>query len=319
MRFHTTIQHSKALDNYRVAFAAFEAVPDDDSYEGNPAYDVASAAQMEATSAYLDRPSLTPMEMHQKLTIIGERDVQHWSTEWPTVLAGIQRDLINMARPNVSPEIAEAFAAWAEQHALFYALRHDDEEELRRRCEATAAARDRLNELPCTTPGDFIAKAYVDLVVECGVDTDAGPFLVNTVGAHPNDQRIYRDISDSDLGRCMMALGRTDFDAATWVAEARRCGKNVTVVNDGDHRGLMLGMFREDRGGTIGDMLQCLTAGGLGEEANDRVSAIIAEIEANHPDLVATRTRPPLDEKGRPLGHPALAAAVEQTLDVTSA
>ena len=297
MRFSQTIEHSHRLTSWREAYAAHDAFAeagDDGAVAGGTKEaDEAGDAELASLDAFLFAPSVTAIEMQDKIKVMRERGPLHpdnlcWNDrDMARILDQMERDLIGMQRPNCSPLIAEAFAAWADAQEHFYALRHDAEDELGRRGDAMREAEQHLMDLPCTTAGDFIAKAFVNLLGEVGgtYDTDGGgPFYPDMSDVHPQDQRIYRDIRDSDLGCCMIVLGRVDFDAARWVSIARTYGKKVHVTRSARGRGLSFGM--EGPHTEMNDLLQRLTANGLRQVSNDRCQAIANEIEANHPDLV---------------------------------
>jgi hypothetical protein len=297
MRFSGTIEHSHRLDAWREAYAKHdefaEAGDDGLAAGGTEAADKAGDVELATLDALLFAPSVTTIEMQDKIKVMRDRgplreDNLCWNEKDMTrILDQMERDLVQLHRPSCSPRMAEAFKDWAEAQACFYSEREIQDDELGKRGDAVTAARATLSALPCTTAGDFIAKAFVDLVNEVGAtfpEEAGGPFMPDMTGAHPQDQRVYSDIRESDLGCCMIALGRVDFDAARWVTVARlhRKGVNVMLTD----RGRRLSLSMEGPHTEMDDLLQRLTANGLRQISSARCVAIADEIEANHPDLV---------------------------------
>lgn len=285
MRFSRTIEHSQAL-------TAWKDEPLD------------SEAEYDALEHLLMLPASTSMEVLSKLYIILERGIDSgWADHFPRYMAQIQFDLINLWRPSVSPNIGAAFSVWAERHvAICRDTIGDDEHDRKLSLAADEAAR-ALMAVPCTAPGDFVVKVYVEQLNECGplpnIEGNLDwPFLIDENAIEEDSygrseaeakRAIIADIKESDLGRCMMALGRTDFDAETWIKASRRVGKGVRVTLDEDGS---RSLYFSDLGGSgIVDMLHRLTAGGLGEVSTQRCGAIADAIVANHPDLVLQVSR----------------------------
>src|SRR5438105_4137327 len=114
MRFGYTIEHSAALRAHEEALAAHEKLFNSGG-EATPECEALSHAELAALNSYIALPSTTTMELGAKLKVAVEQQLE-MRTDWPEIVAGMRRDLINMARPNVSPRVADAFAAWAEAH-----------------------------------------------------------------------------------------------------------------------------------------------------------------------------------------------------------
>jgi hypothetical protein len=213
----------------------------------------------------------------------------------------LQLDLITMARPNASPAIAEAFGRWSSAHQQ-HAEASEADEDTEEMSRTSGDAFETLMALPCFTPGDFMVKAYVDLADDVGypvgdernADLSPWPFEISQTnltrhgGSHDKiaQAQRYRDLSESDLGRCMIALGMVDFDAEMWIAQARRVGKQVTVLRDTEGKRSLFFGCNDGCDHAMEDMLQCLMAGGLEAISEARRIALADAIEANHPDLI---------------------------------
>jgi hypothetical protein len=306
MRFSKTIDHSRAVDDWRDAYAkydAFATAGDDISEEAK----AASAAEYAALDALLLRPAATALEIREKLEIMRERGPLHPDNHcWHNLeemLDRIQLDLTTIFRPNASPAMAMLFQEWAAARIANNAFDGGEGDADDGLVKAEDSAFESLITAPCTTPGDFIVKSYVDLIDSCGSPYESDwPFELNLEAGPPLDgnhdklafEARYRDIIETDLGRCMVALGRVDFDAEAWLKQAQREGKGVGVMLTDK------GMFRDQETGgraiyftelggppeSILDMLQCLTAGGLDAVSTARCAALADAIEENWPDLV---------------------------------
>lgn len=327
MRFHITTGFSQALEAHRAAYAvhdAFAEAGDDGvSLGGTAESDAASAEEYRTLEAFALFPCTTPREASQKLLQLRQRGPLHPDhTCWnglEAILDQLNLDLINMQRPNVSPALAEAFAGWADAHRAMIAARGTADGSFDPLFNAAEAALRSLNAVPCTTPGDFIAKAYVNLMDDIGPASAASPFEIDASADALQDERendvgakaaLYRDIMDSDLGLCMAILGRTDFDAEAWIAAADACGHNFAVMVDPDKaRG-----FSQSMDGQEPQETYCLRllAGGLGAVSDQRIKAVADAAQANHPAHV-------VDLRGSPELAAASATAYLQTVQGATA
>lgn len=290
MRFHSTIEHHERKSAWEEAYKAHdgfaEAGDDGERFGGSPEADAASAAEYAALEAYVGSPSVTTIEMLEKIELLKSREmlIYNMSNEQP--MEQLERDLVNMVRPNASAGIAAAFTTWADAQEAWFAKETRPDDECDQLGEAVTAAEKALMHLPCFTPGDFIVKAYVDMMRDTGAEgvSGFGPFFPDEAALHRYDERIWRDILASDLGCCMAALGRADFDAARWVDACKRHQKGVTLMRSDKGRSLSLDMTGPHN--IMTDTLQRLTANGLRIVSDDRCRAIAQEIEAHHPDLI---------------------------------
>jgi hypothetical protein len=297
MRFGITMAHSKKHQAWQDAYAehdGFASAGNDGSAAGGTGEaDAAGNAEYRALSDFLAHPSTTALEVQDKLRAMRERGPLSlhnlcWGDEEITTwLDGVEHDLVTLNRPNASPEIANAFTAWADAQEHFYALKRSDDDELSKLGTATTTAADTLRAIPCTTAGDFIVKAFVDLIEQNGAtvaEDGGGAFVPDVQHLDKWDRRIWDDIRESDLGCCMIALGRADFDARRWTSATKAHGKEVNVLLTDRGRTLSLGMLGPHN--LMNDILQRLTANGLRMVSKSRCVAIADEIEAHYPGLV---------------------------------
>ncbi len=311
MRFGYTLAHSTARQAFDDAYGVYDKLASAGA-DGTPEYVAACDAEAAALDALIALPSTTPMELKEKLAILDGRAAWAWE-KWEDILAQIQRDLINMARPNVSPRVAEAFAAWAEAHRAHCQDTIGEDEHDDALCLATGDAVEALMLVDCTTPGDLIVKLYVEMMGALGPKAKEGriwPFLPDQGAIGQNrdgrcevaaDRAFFRDIAESDLGCCLFALGRVDFDPEAWIGQCRRAGKSVSLIvipDASDERGYRRSLsFGMDGEGPLADILQRLTANGLQEVSIARCHAIADAIEASHPDLLYVHVSEAEDEQ----------------------
>lgn len=304
MRFHTTITFSTARAAWEGAYAAHDrAAEQADRHSADHARETVAAGDLEyeTLETVLSMPAFTPGEVGEKLRIMRERGVDDsWTDDRPRYLAQIERDLIELQRPCVSPVLADAFLKWW----LAYAAsvnRYDDLDDdglTTILCMKVSEAVVELMAKPCSTPGDVLLKQYVELLGENGA-TKTSDYEISVAdlasGLGTNDgaaqEAAYRDLADTDLGCCLLELGRVDFSAELWLAAADRAGIEVRLVHQLDGtRALykscnaMSGQSAADR--EREDRCHRLLAGGLKVLAKERVAAVLDVIEDTHQHLI---------------------------------
>src|SRR5207237_1040361 len=121
--------------------------------------------ESDALDAVMRTPALTPEALRLKLALADDRDMRGWY-DWAEVNAVIVSDLQQMQRPAAS--IGEGFLAWRVAYDAVASGEYEDDEVGDALSDARSAAYHALMALPCTTPGDFIAKAYVNLLESVG-------------------------------------------------------------------------------------------------------------------------------------------------------
>lgn len=303
MRLHTTIGYVEAKAAHVAAWSAYEAIVDTGDEESPEAVS-ASELEEKLLDAFICRPAVTPTEVAGKLNYMRERDIDiSWAEVRSRNLEQIERDLIELQRPCVSPSVAQAFAAW--NGAYLTLCNHaGGDEEGNRLCRVAAAAFQVMVEHPCTTPGDFMVKAFanhLDAHGPAGITGEPGRSLfeldaariVDTIDGNSDvayAKSLVRDIDECDLGRCLQAMGRVDFDAAAWITAAERAGMTmyVTYQRDGSPSFSirMLDGETDARQRARFDRCQILLAGGLGIVSKERVAAVVDLILATRPELV---------------------------------
>lgn len=260
-------------------------------------------AESAAMNEFLAMPAHTPAEVGAKLAYMRDRDINDNWTEYVGWMAQIERDLIELQRPCVSPTMRDHFQEWRNDYAA-YDADCDDESKSRRHSETFLA----MMAVSCASAGDLIVKVYANQLLEHGgtwlgagrSDNPLGAYmfeldtarLMEGMGDHDGAAEVAfaRDIRHSDLGRCLLALGRIDFDAQAWVAAVRRAQLPFTVViQPNGHRTLLTGErpgLVDDRHVERFDVCQGLIAGGLGTLGAERRAAVCAWVEENEPAMV---------------------------------
>lgn len=303
MRLYLTPGFIEAKSAHQAAYAAYHAYLDENEVGlEEELHGPHAQAESEALYTVLGYPATTSAEVGAKLSFMREREVETWTgyAEW---MAQIERELIELQRPYVSPEMAEAFNRWRDAYEA-----HQED------CEGAdlfgrhSAAFVALMEQACFTPGDFIVKVYANQLGEHG-STYMGPGLnYNAPGAFMfelDDESVgngngthdvaaaeayARDIRECDLGRCLRALGRVDFEAEGWFAAVRRAGMvaHVVIQTDGT-KVLWTGQPQgevDERAAQRFEICQALLGAGMGIIGQERRAAVIEFIISTHPDLV---------------------------------
>lgn len=156
-----------------------------------------------------------------------------------------------------SPAVATAFNAWRD--AWLAQCYHDQTEpetndETLRLNDLVSDGAQALFRVQCTAPGDFIVKAYVNLLW-CAGHTNTREVLLNgTIGSFfdvnlseidsdsllTDDyyRSVYADLDGNDVGRCLLAFGLPAFSANDFVEAADRADVYVDVIVgiEGDRR-----------------------------------------------------------------------------------
>lgn len=314
MRLHTTPEFAARLAAWREAYAAHDVfiTAGEDSPRGDDRSEASNAAadlEYSTLEDFLIAPAFTPTEILRKLEVMRTRDVgEGWTDHYPRYMAQIERDLMEQQRPCVSPCMSALFDTFRE------ATRALDEDHggSDDRCDELAAALSSavlsLLTAPCFTPGDLLVKVFVDMLGEHGgtywngaqQHKDTGGFLFEIerrelaegLGLHDGEvqEAYFRDLNDTDLGCCLLALGRVDFEPAAWLVAADRAGLPVSVIIGSDNREqLWIGM-----GGAEKDRVQRerehrvhrLLTGNGGGYGDARTAAVGAYILANDPSRI---------------------------------
>ncbi|QQV76508.1 hypothetical protein H5J25_13745 [Sphingomonas aliaeris] len=302
MQIHTTAEFAEKRAAYDQAYAAFDRL----AVEGRE-WDATSKewapeckAEDDAMEALLMHPAATPTEVKEKLAFMLDRNIDAgWSDHHPRYMAQIQRDLIELQRPCVSPSVKALFENWRQARLTFEAVAAAEpvdpiaETDL---CLADAGAYIAMISAPCATPGDLIVKLYGEMLGEHGptdflFEVDQSD-LTTACGSCDGAAQVafVRDLLNCDLGRCLFMMGRVDFDAEDWIAATRRAHMRVHLVIQPDGARVLITSEPEDN---LADYdherfaaCQALIAGGLGPIGYDRRVAIGAAIEVNHPEML---------------------------------
>ncbi|MXO75350.1 hypothetical protein GRI40_09005 [Altererythrobacter aerius] len=241
MRFHYTLAFSEAKSEYEAAMREYATFDEND----DGAEDRAGKRLDAADAVFWSTPAYTPMELITKMVANDSRgaglDNGFLTTDQ------ICADLHRMQRCASSQPIQERFDAWRAGEVRLEAAQ--EQEDIDAACNASVELYQALAETPCTTPGDFIIKQYIRLRSTNGhwcvtstkkagtanlwdiqVDDHEHEATLETI----DKQTTYRDIADTDIGRNLLAYGRTDFDPEAWMETADRIGFKVGLHQQQD-------------------------------------------------------------------------------------
>lgn len=247
MRFHMNPQfvaekakvaNSKAALDHERAMVDHPSHPADELSLQNAQDSLDCAvADFVCAPAYNGREMLLQLEM-----LLGHTD------EWLSNGGAFENGLTAAARPQPSPPMIAAFAsfrtAWVEMAEHDLSSVHTNENEQRLHA-GMFAAQEGVFAVCCATPGDFLVKAYVNLLWHAGHTAsahlrngDTGSFFDIALSEIDSDsvltdtyyRSVYDDIDHSDLGACLVALGSIDFDPGLWIDRAESIGMSVSVI-----------------------------------------------------------------------------------------
>lgn len=249
MRYSVSPAFAKAQRAHAIAYTthdAFAAEGDDNSICAQ----AASEAEYDALGRMMTEPAQCAGDVLAKLKVFLDREMYDWNgPRDPHAGAkfreALERDLMLLQRPTVSTEMAAAFENWAAKWQAFHDAEYEQEGVNAGNIPLSVlhdqgVAWTQLMAVYCTTPGDFLAKAYVELLMDVGGWNKGYPFQVKNQfepdDGEDGDAFLYDDLRNCDLGRCMMALGRVDFDARAWIdANIAVGGHFKLMVDPGDN------------------------------------------------------------------------------------
>jgi len=298
MRYSTSPDFARAKRSHDIAYTAYDAFAEAGE-ENTMAGVAACAAEYEALDRMMTLPAQSPGDILAKLRTFLDREMHGWdgprNPEAGTTYRGIlENDIRSLMRPSVSAQMADAFEKWADAwNAFHYAEYDEDGDNAGNLPIAVTTAEEQawaaLMAVPCATPGDFLAKAYVDLLQDVGAWSDGFPFQIKGVfeqeeGVLDANAFLYDDLRNCDLGRCMLALGRIDFDAKAWIEATVAVGGQFKVMVDHNGRTFWQGMDPDnqaDHAKARHRMLQELIGG---EFHVERTKAVCDLVEAHYPE-----------------------------------
>lgn len=289
MRFHCTGAMSRLSARVDETYAKFDREFDID--HDSAATQAALSAYEKAIESLVTHPAITAGEIEQKIDALVLSKFHTWNDDTSqTTMQALHADAQRLKAVPVSPAMEDALAVWRAAHEDMAFRRGDVLQNLPK---ATRA----LLGVPCTTPGDFMAKVYVNLIGELGtaaIDEDRdNPFDIaidEASGTGYLDEAwrraAYDDLDHSDLGANLLAYGRPTFSPEDWIERAQVLGIGISVnVDDSGQRLLWIDEPADDEGELPPDRqrLERILA-----FDPDRRSLLIEEIFANYPSLVAT-------------------------------
>lgn len=300
MRFHSTAAFN---DKVKATTAAHDECVaalnrDDDSDESADKL----SAHMATVIECLQHPAVTPTELGLKLCLYRDNNVGYWSAEARDAFEALINDTVTLQAHYPGPEMFRALEDWRRaEEAYQYTADHESELGETARVARSGAFR-AVMATPCTTAGDFIAKAYVNLVGLVG-HTWFGEAKEQGWGniwdaniALEDDERddtcafhraAYFDIDHSDIGANLLAYGQPHFSAELWMERADALGLRVGLVNVKGGRTLWQSMDtdaeHDSPAGREVDRLRRI----LAFDAKVRTAEIMEEIERDWPQLIS--------------------------------
>ncbi|WP_330703570.1 hypothetical protein [Novosphingobium resinovorum] len=211
----------------------------------------ADAASIQEQQDKLDRAiaELVAIPAHNGIEILMQLEAMLDRTdEWMCNGGAFEQALTAAARPQPSAPMISAFAsfraAWVTMSDYDNASTHTDKEALRLQ-DVMSDASDAVFAVGCATAGDFVVKAYVNLLWHAGhtaasnlPNGETGSFFDIALSQIDSDSKftdayyrsVYDDLDHSDLGACLLATGNIDFDPLGWVERADTIGMPVSVI-----------------------------------------------------------------------------------------
>ncbi|WP_428331942.1 hypothetical protein [Novosphingobium sp.] len=190
-----------------------------------------------AVEQMLVHPAVTTADLATKIEALIDSDFHNWNCGCEeTALQSLLSDAKRLNAVPVSPALEAALAAWREAQPNW--LSGDD-------MDANKAAFYALMAMPCSVPGDFLVKTYVNLIGELGCTARASfdaPQIGNlfdidideAAGIGELDEAwrraAYHDIDSSDLGKNLLAYGMPTFSPYHWMERTVAIDMRVCVI-----------------------------------------------------------------------------------------
>lgn len=297
MRFHLTLKFAQALKSFREAEAAVDFIP----LDAGPTRDVALRAEKDLFNAVMQMPADTAEGVRHKLKLLDDRDDRGHGFYYTEMATSIDRDLCELRRPNAT--LAGPFLAWRAAYEAVAKLGEVDDSVADAADDVRSKAYHAFMDAPCTAPGDFIAKTYVNLLESVGGcswrprfrfapnvwDIDIAQQDDVREEGEVHDRATYRDLSDCDLGCCLLTFGLLEFSAREWVVRSQEIGLPVSlIIGANGERAVSWGVGLASEDPRLGrEVTRLLRLAAYPGE--DRHLLIGDELEANWPQIVQRR------------------------------
>lgn len=228
MEIQLTASFASAMRNHEAALDLANAGGVEQAIQ-----DFRDQAEYERLFRLMMRRAETPSEIKAKLDLVFDRELFD-SRGWDLMRDAVDRDIMRLNRPEPSNDMRAAFERWrTAAKALCEAVGDaigDD------RCHARSIAFRQVLAQPCASAGDFMVKAYLELLTEAGgavggndFDPDTEEFANAQDDGEAYKRSVYADLDGCDLGACLLAFGRIHFNARLWVERAGVIGMPVVV------------------------------------------------------------------------------------------
>jgi len=241
MRFNTTEAFAKLRVRVDQALAVHTHCFNIDS--NSSATTRAVHAYGDAVKALVECPAITADELVQKIDIMVGSNFHHYAGGGEAkAFAALRADVERLKEYPVSPKIAGALSTWRTTQEMCFGAGEE-------KAHFFEMAFIFMMNMPCVTPGDFIAKTYINLIRALGstyrksgtgnlFDIDLDTDIDQNAGDDILEERWYRaayqDIEHSDLGANLLAYGLPTFSAFDWVERAEMVDLKIGVMIDAD-------------------------------------------------------------------------------------
>lgn len=273
--------------------ACAETIEDIRDRLDSPGYSVFMDNWKRAVDNLLRTPSGTLAGLAYKRGLIAELGLTE-AENWSEIQQALEADMRELQRPCAT--LHYQFEAWREAH-FAHATWDGPDEQADELCVVAGAACTRLLNAPCASPGDFMLKTYVALLVEFGPSASGGPagnlWDVDIAQAdhptHTDDEwkrSAYRDLDECDLGACLLAFGRLDFSASDWVDRAIACDLKSEI----GETSIVVAMYDPDCDEAIQRERNRLRR--LINFNDGRYKAVMEEMRSRHEVMKCKRTHP---------------------------
>lgn len=299
MRFHSTIAFTEKLNAATLAHDECVAAlaRDDESPEASEKL----SAHMASVVECLQHPAVTPTELRLKLHLYRDNNVGAWSAEARDAFEAMINDTVTLQGHKPGPDIYAALREWRAAEEAYQFCTDIESADGEAACAARSVAFRKVMGTPCTTAGDFIAKAYVNLLglvghTWFGENREAGWGNIFDVNIALEDdgqddtcafhRAAYFDIDHCDIGANLLAYGLPEFSAEQWMERADAVGLQVGVVSIEGKRTLWQAMDTPAPHGAPADREVARLRRIIAFDPF-RASEVMDEIEREWPQLVA--------------------------------
>ena len=199
--------------------------------------------------------AFTPFEIGAKIDAAKERTRGAFPIDDLYPVEAMKADIDRLKRMAVSPAFAGLFTNWRIIEVTYEDQTRNSESEYD--FDVLSKTREGIYEeimaFDCITPAEFIVKQYIsalgrlggqnspqqieamtpnmfDLAIDVAADAEDGRFDA------VDENALYRDLDNCEIGKNLLAYGKLEFDAELWMEAADRVGLDVLLMQQPDGR-----------------------------------------------------------------------------------